>query len=117
MQTRHEGVGEENDRETERSMKWKAKVLGTFDQTFEISVVNDSITEAQRYYGWFDENKILVSTSGGPCAYRVPVRVWLKLVEVANEVAEELNATEKDNHFHKRGEQIIGFMTTEDKEE
>ena len=61
--------------------------------SFEISVLRDNNTHGIRSYGWFDEDKLLISHSGGPCTWPVTPRVWEGLVAVAEQVAEEMNAS------------------------
>jgi hypothetical protein len=43
-------------------------------------------------YGWFGRDKLLISHNGGPCSWPVTQQVWDKLIRVAQEVADELNA-------------------------
>ena len=61
---------------------------------FEISVVRTSNMHGQASYGWFDDNKLLVTHNGGPCSWPLTERVWNKAVTLANEVALELNEDE-----------------------
>lgn len=74
-------------------MKWKVQIHGGPNQKgFEISVVNtEKIHNAQKYFGWFDENKLLITHNGGPCDWPLTPQVWEKQIRVAREVAEELN--------------------------
>lgn len=68
---------------------------GPAQQSFEISVVRLSNAHGIKSYGWFDENKLLISHNGGPCDWPVTASVWLKLLIVAEDVCRELNAKEK----------------------
>jgi hypothetical protein len=70
--------------------KWVVDIK-EYKQSFEISVLRDDNEHGKRSYGWFDENKLLISSSGGPCKNIVKKIVWEKLVKVAQEVADELN--------------------------
>lgn len=72
--------------------KWIVNTKGGANkQHFEISVVHVDNEHGQRSYGWFDDHKLLISHNGGPCQWPVTQQVWDKLVQVANEVATELN--------------------------
>lgn len=72
---------------------WKVNVFGKANSSsFEISVLRSSNRHGQRSYGWFDDTKLLISHNGGPCHWPVTERVWAKLIQVAEEVAEEMNA-------------------------
>lgn len=65
---------------------------GPVQESWEIAVVRASDTHGQASYGWFGATKIMIGSSGGPCRTPVPERVWRRLVCVAEEVAEEMNA-------------------------
>lgn len=72
--------------------KWHLQVHGKATETpFEISVVNNHIDSAQRCYGWFNENKLLISHSGGPCNNTLIPLVWDKIICLAKEVVNTLN--------------------------
>ena len=71
---------------------WLVHTKGTSDKKFwEICVIKESNRHGIESYGWFNEKKILISSSGGPCNYTVSEFIWNKLVQVAQEVADELN--------------------------
>ena len=74
---------------------WQIQIHGgPNESSFEISVINpnaESFFEAQRHYGWFNQNKLLISHNGGPCRWPVNDNVWKKLVKIAREVENELN--------------------------
>lgn len=77
---------------------WIVNIKGGANQTgFEISVVRKNNTHGIKSYGWFDEDKLLISHSGGPCQTPVISLVWDYLVAIAEQVAAELNAMEKIN--------------------
>lgn len=50
-----------------------------------------SNAHGQRSWGWFDENKLLVSHNGGPCDWPICPFVWDAHVKTANELCEGLN--------------------------
>ena len=64
-------------------------------QGFEITVIRQNNIHGHRSWGWIDANKLLISSSGGPCRDEVIPLVWDKLVKLAQEVADELNAKEQ----------------------
>ena len=72
---------------------WEVQVHGKAGEAyFEISVIHtDNVDHAQRHYGWFDKNKLLITHNGGPCHWPLVPLVWDKMIRVANEVAYELN--------------------------
>jgi hypothetical protein len=76
-----------------RMVRWVVDVKGSWDNpSFEISVLRDDNAHGKRSYGWFGENKLLISHDGGPCRDPVTKKVWDKLIRVAHEVADEMNA-------------------------
>lgn len=78
-------------------MKWIVNTLGGPDREFfEISVVRESNQHGQRSYGWFGEDKLLISHNGGPCRWGVTSDVWERLIRVANETAEALNTEDTE---------------------
>ena len=77
--------------------KWVVnKKGGPSVDSFEISVIRDDNRHGKESYGWFDKNKLLISSSGGPCRTKITRQVWDKLLAVAHEVADELNNEEKN---------------------
>lgn len=71
--------------------KWLANVKGGLgSRSFEISVVRAGYKHGQDSYGWFDENKLLVTHSVAMSAH-MPKFMWDKLVRLAHEIAVELN--------------------------
>lgn len=67
---------------------------GPSTDSYEICVIRKNNEHGKKSYGWHDKNKIHISSSGGPCHDRVSRLVWDKLVKVAAEVADEMNAQE-----------------------
>lgn len=45
-------------------------------------------------YGWFDSHKLLITHNGGSCQWPLTEKVWTKMLRLAHEVADELNAEE-----------------------
>lgn len=74
---------------------WKVQIKGEkCSQSFEISIVRESNKHGQRSWGWFDEDKLLVSHNGGHCSWPLTEKVWDKMIVLANDVCKELNAEE-----------------------
>ena len=72
--------------------KWVVHTKGgPCEAPFEICVIRVDTEHGKLSYGWFDENKLLISHSGGPCRDTVTKKVWNKLITLAHEVANELN--------------------------
>jgi hypothetical protein len=43
-------------------------------------------------YGWYGEDKIYISDSGGPCHHKIVSKmIWDGLVELAHKVADKMN--------------------------
>jgi hypothetical protein len=85
--------------------KWIVNTKGAAQQkSWEISVVREDNTHGIKSYGWFDENKQLVSSSGGPSHTPISPVMWDMLVEVAEKYAQTLNMT--DSFFNSiKGEE------------
>jgi len=64
---------------------------GPNKRSFEISVIRSDYKHGHASYGWFDENKLLISHNGGPCDWPVTVSIWDRLVGVAKDTVNELN--------------------------
>lgn len=74
---------------------WKVQIKGEkWSMPFEISIVRKSNKLGQRSYGWFDENKLLVSSSGGPCHDILTEKIWDKMVLLAQDVCAQMNKEE-----------------------
>ena len=74
---------------------------------FEITVLREDNEHGIESYGWIDEDKLLISSSGGASEDLVTEKVWEKLVRVACEVARELNQEE----FEKKGKLVVNGKT------
>jgi hypothetical protein len=72
-------------------MKWKVNVFGCSGTYYEISVLREEFKHGQISYGWNGPEKIIISSSGGPCGYVVPPFVFDRLVKVAVDFCAELN--------------------------
>jgi len=71
---------------------WLVHTKGAPDKKYwEICVIKESNRHGHESYGWFNEKKILISHNGGPCSDTVSELVWNKLVQIAQELADELN--------------------------
>ena len=74
---------------------WEVHTKGGHStDSYEICVIRKSDKHGKASYGWHGKTKIHISDSGGPCRNRAEKLVWKKLVRVAQEVADELNAQE-----------------------
>ncbi len=73
--------------------KWIAVVYGDPNgRSWEISVRRKS-----KYFdswGWFDENKLLVSHNGGPCDWPLAPGLGDIMVRVAEDLAAKMNGSE-----------------------
>lgn len=70
---------------------WIVNIKDGPSAPFEISVVRSDNTHGIDSYGWFDENKLLISHSGGPCPWGVKPFVWDMLIKIAERVADRMN--------------------------
>lgn len=74
---------------------WKVQVFGErCGRSWEISVVRESNKHGQRSWGWFGEDKLLVSHNGGPCNWPICGFVWDQQIAIAAELCRRLNAGE-----------------------
>lgn len=65
---------------------------GVGESSYEISVLRDSNDHGKRSYGWADDHKIMISSSGGPCHDKIDDKfIWDGLVDLAYRTAEHLN--------------------------
>lgn len=78
-----------------KKAKWIVNIKGGAGQRdFEISVVRSDNKHGIKSYGWFDENKLLVSHNGGPCQWPLMPIVWQHVVDAAEATAKLLNQHE-----------------------
>lgn len=76
--------------------KWIPHTKGAAGEpSFEICVVREDNKFGQESFGWFGQDKILVTHNGGPCSWPLRQAVWDRCVKVAEELATELNDQEK----------------------
>ena len=76
--------------------KWIVNIKGDVNSTsWEISVVREDNDHGKNSYGWFDENKLLVSHSGGPCRWALAPGLGEKMINLAVDLARDLNSREK----------------------
>lgn len=76
----------------ENKAVWVAQVKGNpYGNSWEISVVRSDNEHGQLSWGWFDENKLLISHNGGPCRWPLAPGLAPLIVEVAHRYAEMLN--------------------------
>ena len=72
--------------------KWIVNIKGKPNSnSFEISVVKSTFEHGIKSYGWFGENKLLVSNSGGSCNNMLILPIWNRTIELAHKFCEELN--------------------------
>lgn len=72
--------------------KWIVNVKGAAEKwSFEISVVRESNLHGIRSYGWFGDDKLLITHNGGPCQVKLTKKIWDRQIKLAQEIADELN--------------------------
>lgn len=72
--------------------RWSVHTKGGPNQeAFEICVIRKGNSHGRISYGWFGEDKLLISHNGGPCRWPVTRLTWDELIKAAERVAEELN--------------------------
>jgi len=77
--------------------QWLVNVLGEAEASYEIAVVHAGFLHGFGSYGWDGPHKLIISSSGGPCAYTVPKFVFDKLVLIAAVAAEEMTSRTDDS--------------------
>lgn len=71
---------------------WEVQVKGEkCSDSWEISVVRSDNDHGKRSWGWFDDDKLLVSHDGGPCNWPICEFVWDAQIEIANQLCDKLN--------------------------
>ena len=74
-------------------MEWLVNVKDNRKHdSWEISVVRADNAHGLKSYGWFDEDKLLVSHNGGPCKWPICDFVWEQQLKIAQELCARLNA-------------------------
>jgi hypothetical protein len=61
---------------------------------FEICVLREDYKFGQDSYGWFGDNKRLITHNGGPCNWPISATVWSGCVAVGQALADELNGSD-----------------------
>ena len=80
------------------STHWMVQIKGErCSNSWEISVVRVDNHHGQRSWGWFDDNKLLISHNGGPCSWPIVGYVFDQNVKIAEEVCRRLNNGEGVN--------------------
>jgi len=75
--------------------KWLAQVKGDPDTArWEISIVREDNEHGRASWGWFDEDKLLISHNGGPCDWPLAPNLGSKMVDIAKKYARDLNIKE-----------------------
>lgn len=83
---------------------WIAQVKGDPNgSTWEISVVRENNEHGRVSWGWFDENKLLISHNGGPCQWPLIKGLGPLMVRLAYYVADYMNK----NQTNELPEEII----------
>ena len=78
--------------ETIDDYKWKVQIKGErCSKSWEISVVRIDNALGQRSWGWFGEDKLLVSHNGGPCRWPICGLAFDAQIIIANEMCRRLN--------------------------
>ena len=73
-------------------MPWLVQVKGDrCSGSWEISVVRVNNEHGQRSWGWFGDDKLLVSHNGGPCHWPICQFVWERQIKIANDLCDLLN--------------------------
>jgi hypothetical protein len=86
----------------DRPLKWKVQLRGTLGDKrgWELAVVREDCDDVQRYYGWFDEKKLLVSHENPrtfvPMVSFVYNAYATAMLQAARELCARLNAGSAD---------------------
>lgn len=74
---------------------WEVHTFGEpCSEAWEITVIRQNNQHGHKSWGWIDGNKLLISHNGGPCSWPLIRPVWDRMIQVAHEVCQELNAAE-----------------------
>lgn len=75
--------------------RWLLQIKGDVNSdSWEISVVREDNIHGKLSWGWFDENKLLVSHNGGPCSWPLAPGLGEKMIEIGNTLTRQLNLKE-----------------------
>jgi len=72
---------------------WVVEVKGEQGSSFEISIIRDNHEWGRTSWGWFCDEKLLISSEIHG-AWSVTPRIWDKLIETAQSIADEMNQQE-----------------------
>ena len=95
--------------------KWVVNTKGGYTtDDFEISVVRSSNRDGKESYGWYGNDKIMISADTMGETQETDKKfkkfkklVWGKLVRVAKEIADELNASERASDRKMRNDDSL----------
>ena len=74
------------------SDKWIVNTKGgAGEEFFEISVVRESNEHGIESYGWIDKDKLLITHNGGHCRWPITQFVWDGCIQLAQQLADNLN--------------------------
>lgn len=77
------------------SPRWIAAMHGDVNtSSWEVFVVRENNHHGQISWGWFDEDKLLVSHNGGPCRWPLAPGIGEAVIKLAEELADKLNKEE-----------------------
>ncbi len=72
--------------------KWLVDVKGDVNsESWEVAIVREDNVHGRRSWGWFDQNKLLVSHNGGPCHWPLAPGLGPTMNEVAEKYCDALN--------------------------
>lgn len=75
--------------------QWEVHIKGKkCNEDFEITVIRKNNKHGHLSYGWFDDDKLLISHNGTSDDCPLTEKIWNKMIKLADEVAEELNLEE-----------------------
>lgn len=81
--------------------QWLVQVFGEkCSHSWEISVVRCDNIHGQRSWGWFGEDKLLVSHNGGPSHTPLCEFVWDRQMQIAYDLCAELNRRAPTREHH-----------------
>jgi hypothetical protein len=83
---------------------WILQVKGDPDsELWEISVVHEGNIHGRESWGWFDNDKLLISHNGGSCRWALAPGLGSVMVEIGSRLCDFLNRGDNINEFFKLG--------------
>lgn len=71
---------------------WEVQVKGgKCSSSWKISVIRKGNKHGHESWGWFDDDKLLISHNGGPCHWPIVEFVWDAHMKTAHELCAKLN--------------------------